>query len=446
MPGFIPINPGLGRPEKMAAGPANHLFMALLLNGIKQLLTFRGPAVPRAGRAQGEIGLVKNAAVLMDNGLILAAGPEKEVMRHPLSKKARAIRAGGVAMPAFVDSHTHAVFAEPRLHDFSLRTQGASYSEIKASGGGILSSVQAVRRQAPDKMAAQLAGRAAGFLECGTGTIEVKTGYGLNRASELKTLKAIKAASLATKLEMLPTLLSAHSVPPEFKGAPEKYLDYIQAEILPEAAGKKLAVFADIFCERGYFTPSASRRYLRACARAGLIPKIHAEQHSSYGGIRAGAESGAVSADHADYAVKADMLAMRRTGMVAALLPASNYFLGLSRYPDARAFIAEGVPVALATDFNPGTSPCWNMQFTLSAACTHMKMTPEEALYAATINGACALRAAGRLGSIEPGKQADIAVFSATDYREVCYYFGANLNALTIKNGKVAYSGRGILQ
>ncbi len=416
--------------------------MALLLNGIKQLLTFRGPAAPRAGRAQGEIGLVKNAAVLMDNGLILAAGPEKAVMRHPLAKKARAIRACGVAMPAFVDSHTHAVFAEPRLADFSLRTQGASYAEIKERGGGIISSMKAVRRQSSAKTAAQLAGRAARFLECGTGTIEVKTGYGLDKGSELKMLKAIKAASLATKLEMLPTLLSAHAVPPEFKGAADKYLDYILAGILPEAAKNKLAVFADIFCERGYFTPDASLRYLRACARAGLIPKIHAEQLSSYGGIRAGAEAGAVSADHADYAGKGDMRAMRRTGMVAALLPASNYFLGLSRYPYARGFIAEGVPVALATDFNPGTSPCWNMQFTLSAACTHMEMTPEEALCAATINGAGALRATGRLGSIEPGKQADIAVFDASDYREVCYYFGANLNTLTIKKGKVAYSGQ----
>ena len=425
--------------------PRTLIPMSLLITGLKQLLTFRGPAAPRAGRAQGEIGLVKNAAVLMDNGLILAAGPEKEVMRHPLAKKARAIRARGVAMPAFVDSHTHAVFAEPRLADFSLRTQGASYAEIKTRGGGIISSVKAVRRQSPAKMAAQLAWRAARFLECGTGTIEVKTGYGLNRAAELKTLKAIKAASRATKLEILPTLLSAHAVPPEFKGAADKYLDYILNEILPEVAGKKLAVFADIFCERGYFTPAASRRYLRACGKAGLIPKIHAEQLSNYGGIRAGAEAGAVSADHADYAGKGDMLAMRRAGMVAALLPASNYFLGLSRYPDARAFIAEGVPVALATDFNPGTSPCWNMQFTLSAACTHMRMTPEEALCAATINGACALRAAGCLGSIAQGKQADIAVFDASDYREVCYYFGANLNTLTIKKGKVAYSGKGIL-
>ena len=414
--------------------------MALLITGLKQLLTFKGPAAPRSGRGQGSIGLVKNGAILIEHGLIRSAGTEKEVLRHPLAKKASAIKVTGVAMPAFVDSHTHAVFAGPRLEDFSLRTQGATYAEIKAGGGGILSSVRAVRRQAPAEMAAQLVERAARFLECGTGTIEVKTGYGLDKASELKILKAIRTASARTSLEMLPTLLAAHAVPPEFKGDTKKYLRYVLDEIVPGVVSDKLAVFADIFCEKGYFTPEESIKYLNACKAAGLIPKIHAEQLSNYGGCAAGAEAGAVSADHADYARTSDMRAMRRANTIATLLPVSNFFLGLSRYPDARTFIAEGVPVALATDFNPGTSPCWNMQLVLSAACTHMKMTPEEALCAATINGACALKAGARLGSIEPGKQADIAVFDASDYRELCYYFGANLNKMTIKKGEIAYS------
>ncbi|MFA6434484.1 MAG: imidazolonepropionase [Elusimicrobiales bacterium] len=416
--------------------------MALLLTGITQLLTFKGSAAPRSGRGQGFVGLVKDGAVLIERGLVRSAGTEKEVMRHPLAKKARAMKAAGVALPAFVDSHTHAVFAEPRLGDFSLRTQGATYAEIKAGGGGILSSVRAVRRQAPAKMAEQLVERAERFLECGTGTIEVKSGYGLDKASEFKTLKAVKAASGRTRLEMLPTLLSAHAVPPEFEGDSKKYLRFVLSEIVPEVVSKKLALFADIFCERGYFTPGESLSYLKACGEAGLIPKIHAEQLSNYGGSIAGARAGAVSADHADYAELRDLRAMRRAGTIATLLPVSNFFLGLSRYPDARAFIAEGVPVALATDFNPGTSPCWNMQLVLSAACTHMKMTPEEALCAATINGACALRAGGRLGSIEPGKQADISIFDASDYRELCYYFGANLNKMTIKKGEIAYCGK----
>lgn len=413
--------------------------MALLLTGFNQLLTFKGPAAARAGRAQGRVGLVKNGAVLADGGVIAAAGPEKEVVRHPLAKKARAVRAKGVALPAFVDSHTHAVFAEPRLRDFSLRTQGVSYAGIKARGGGIISSIKAVRRQGPAEMVSQLLERAGRFLECGTGTIEVKTGYGLNKDSELKILKAVRSAALRTKLEMLPTLLSAHAVPPEFRSTKE-YLLHVISKILPEAASKKLAVFADIFCEKGYFSPEESFAYLKACASAGLVPKIHAEQLSHSGGAIAGAAAGAVSADHLDYAGKKEMAAMRRAGTVAALLPASNYFLGLSEYPDARAFIAEGVPVALATDFNPGTSPCWNMQFVLSAACTQMKMTPEEALCAATVNGAAALGLAGRLGTLAPGMQADIAVFDASDYRELCYYFGANQNLLTVKKGKIVYS------
>lgn len=413
--------------------------MALLITGLKQLLTFKGPAAPRSGRAQGETGLVRNGAVLTEGGLVRAAGTEREVMRHPLARKARAMKVNGVAMPAFVDSHTHAVFAEPRLADFSLRTRGVSYSEIKERGGGIISSVKAVRRQAPAKMVAQLVERAGRFLECGTGTIEVKTGYGLDKNSELKTLKAVRAAGARTALEMLPTLLSAHTVPPEFKGDSGRYLRYVLSRILPEVVSKKLAVFADIFCEQGYFTPEESVQYLNACRKAGLIPKIHAEQLSNYGGALAGADAGAVSADHLDHAGPREMQVMRRGGVIATLLPASNFFLGLSAYPPARAFISEGVPVALATDFNPGTAPCWNMQLVLAAACTHMNMTPEEALCAATINGACALRAGHRLGSIEPGKQADISVFDVSDYRELCYYFGDNLNILTVKKGRAAY-------
>ena len=419
--------------------------MILLLANIKQLLTFRGPSGPRAGRAQGEIGLVKNAAVLMNNGRVTAAGKEREVLRHPLAKKARVVEANGIVLPAFVDSHTHAVFAEPRLRDFSLRTQGVSYAGIRARGGGIISSVKAVRRQAPANMVSQLLERAERFLECGTATIEVKTGYGLDKKSELKMLEAVRAAASRTRLEMVPTLLAAHAVPPEFKGDSGKYLRYVLDEIVPAVVAGDLAQFADIFCERGYFTPEESRSYLNACLRRGLVPKIHAEQLSNYGGAWVGVKTGAVSADHLDYALPRDIRDLRRGGVVATLLPVSNFFLGLSRYPDARAFIAGCVPVALATDFNPGTAPCWNMQMVLSAACTHMKMTPEEALCAATINGAHALGAGDWTGTIEPGKQADLAVFDASDYRELCYYFGANLNKLTIKKGKTAYRKRDLI-
>lgn len=415
--------------------------MAVLYTGIDQLLTFAGDKAPRAGAAMRETGLVKDAAVLADGGVIAAAGPRAEVELHPLAKKARKVESRGVCLPGFVDSHTHAVFAEPRLKDFSMRTAGATYQEIKAAGGGIISSIGAVRKQDPAAMAGQLAGRAGLFLRCGTTTIEVKSGYGLSLDSELKMLRAVKAAAGMTPLEMLPTLLAAHGVPPEFDGDSGKYLDYVTSEILPKAADEKLAVFADIFCEKGYFTPEQTRAYLKEAARLGLRPKVHSEQLSNYGGTRAGAAAGAVSADHADHVFAEDISAMRDAGTIAALLPASNYYLGLSKYPPAREIIEAGVPVALATDFNPGTCPCWNMQFVLSVACTHCAMTPEEAICAATVNGAWALGIGDRCGSVMPGMKADLAFFDAEDYRELCYYFGDSQCRMTVKGGETVFDG-----
>ncbi len=413
--------------------------MATLFTGIKQLLTFAGDSSPRAGEAMRETGLVKNVAVLVENGVIEAAGPRAAVSRHRLAKKAKVVEAGGVCLPGFVDSHTHMVFAEPRLKDFSMRTAGASYQEIKAAGGGIVSSIGAVRKQAPKAMSAQLAGRAARFLECGTTTAEVKSGYGLSLDSELKMLRAVRDAKKLTPLELVPTLLAAHSVPPEFNGDAQRYLDFVTTEILPKVAQEELAVFADIFCEKGYFTPEQTEAYLKEAARLGLRPKVHSEQLSNYGGTRAGAAAGAVSADHADHVFAQDIAAMRDAGTIATLLPASNYYLGLAKYPPAREIIAEGVPVALATDFNPGTCPCWNMQFVLSAACTRCAMTPEEALCAATVNGAWALGLGDRCGAVVPGMQADLAFFDADDYRELCYYFGGSQCRMTVKRGRVVY-------
>jgi imidazolonepropionase len=415
--------------------------MSILYTGIDQLLTFAGEKAPRAGAAMRGTGLVEDAAVLADKGVIVAAGARAAVARHPLAKKAKKVEARGVCLPGFVDSHTHAVFAEPRLKDFSMRTAGATYQEIKAAGGGIISSIGAVRRQPPKAMAEQLARRAELFLRCGTTTIEVKSGYGLSLESELKMLRAVKAAAGKTPLEMMPTLLAAHGVPPEFKGDSQKYLDYVTREILPKAVSEKLAVFVDIFCEKGYFTPEQTRAYLKEAARLGLKPKVHSEQLSNYGGTRAGAAAGAISADHADHVFAEDISAMREAGTIAALLPASNYYLGLAKYPPAREIIEAGVPVALATDFNPGTCPCWNMQFVLSVACTHCAMTPEEALCAATVNGAWALGIGDRCGAVMPGMRADLAFFDAADYRELCYYFGDSQCRMTVKGGEIVFGG-----
>ncbi len=415
--------------------------MSILITGLDQIITFNKSTAPLCGKDMRDINVIKSGAILIDGGRIAAIGKEKVVKKHKLSKKAKHIKMRGVALPGFVDSHTHAVFAEPRLKDFSLRVSGASYQEIKAGGGGIISSINAVRKQKFAEMEKQLLERANKFLKCGTTTAEVKTGYGLDFKSEIKILQAIKNASKKTSLEMPATLLSAHSVPPEFKGNTKKYLEFIMAEILPFVAQKKLAVFADIFCEKGYFSPQESLKYLSQVKKYGLIAKIHAEQLSNYGGIAAGACAGAISADHCDYANMADIEVAKQTEMVLTLLPASNFYLGISKYPNARKMINSGVAVALATDFNPGTSPCWNMQEVLSLASINMGMTPEEGIVASTINGAYALNMNKKIGSLEVGKQADIAIFDAEDYREISYYFGSNLNLMTIKKGKIVYGG-----
>lgn len=412
--------------------------MPTLYTGIKQLLTFSGDDAPRSGEKMKDVGLVENAAVLTENGIILSAGPRSKVMRHKLAKKARVVEIGGVCIPSFVDSHTHTVFAEPRLKDFSMRTSGMSYSEIKNAGGGILSSIKSVRKQPLEEMTEALVKRSRRFLEYGTATVEIKSGYGLDKQSEMKVLKAISDASKKTYLTMIPTLLAAHSVPPEFKGNADKYLDYIEEKIFPAVAENKLAVFADVFCEEGFFNPAQATRYLKSAAKYGMLSKIHSEQLSNYGGTYAAASIGAISADHADYVNDKDIEAMKESGTIATLLPASNYFMGL-KYPQAGKLIKSGVPVALATDFNPGTSPCMNMQFVLSCACVNCGITPEEALCAATINGAKALCLNDR-GMIVEGKRADLTFFEANDYRELCYYFGSSLCSITVVKGEIVFS------
>lgn len=411
----------------------------ILITGLKQLLTFRGPGSPRCGPAMRNIGLVNDGAVLIDNGIILAAGPVAEVMKHPAASTAEDISVRGVALPGFVDSHSHPVFVGSRLADFSMRIRGASYPEIKKKGGGIVSSIAGVRWASRSDMEDDLRQRALRFIECGTTTLEAKSGYGLSLESEEKMLKVIVAVGSEGGLELVPTLLAAHCVPPEFKGNSEEYLNYIIKEILPEISLRKLAVFCDVFCEKGYFTGRQSRRLLEAAKRLGLKPKIHAEQLSHSGGARVAAGIKAVSADHLDFADARDISLMKKNRVVGTLVPACNYFLGTRRYPPARKMIDSGLPVALATDFNPGSSPCWNMQTVISIACTQMKMTPEEALTASTVNGAHALGLAKRLGTIEPGKQADLIVMDADDYREIAYYFGDNQCAMTVKRGTVVY-------
>jgi imidazolonepropionase len=345
-------------------------------------------------------------------------------------------------MPGFVDSHTHLVFAASRVNDYELRLRGKTYEEIAHGGGGIQSSAQKVRKASVQLLARQARQFLDEFAAHGTTTLEVKTGYGLEIAQELKILRVIRSLQEESALDLAPTLLAAHALPASFRGRRAEYVKALVERLIPATARQKLAEFIDCFCERGAFSVDDCRRVLTAGRKLGLMPRLHAEQLSHSGATRLAIELGAASADHLDKLSAADIRALSRSNVVATLLPGANFHLGLPSYPPARKLIAGGAAVALATDFNPGTSPTLNMQFILSLACAQMRMTPAEAIAAATVNGAFALRRADRIGSLEAGKQADVIVLDVNDYREIPYYFAVNHCLLTVKRGRIIYCRR----
>ncbi len=411
----------------------------LILNA-GQLLTMAGPDAARRGREMASVGLVRDGAALVEDGIILAAGLRDIVLRHDKAASAKIVDAGGrVVLPGFVDSHAHPIFASPRLSDFEARLKGATYAEIAQSGGGILSTVNGVRGARQEQLAAGLARWAQRFLECGTTTLEAKSGYGLDLETEIKMLRSVAGAGGQTPLQLVPTLLGAHALPPELKDRREDYVKQVCEEMIPAAAREKLARFVDVFCEQGFFTLEEAARIREAAARAGLGFKIHAEQLSRSGSVGMAVKGLAVSADHLDCADASDIKNLAEGQTVSCLVPGSNYFLG-KPYPPARRLIDGGAAVALATDFNPGTCPCWDMRMILSIACTQMKMTPAEALTAATVNGAWALGLGKSHGSLEPGKAGDLICYDAEDYREIPYYFGSTGVVWTMKRGAVVHS------
>jgi imidazolonepropionase len=406
----------------------------LLLTNIGQLLTLAGESSPRRGASLNEIGLIKNAAVLCRGGKIIAAGRESQLRRSAsfknwLKKNSGKVREldcrNGVVLPGFVDSHTHPVFAAPRLIDFAQRIAGASYQQIAAAGGGIRSSVAAVRKATRRQLAAQVLIAWNAMLEQGTTTVEAKSGYGLTAQDEIKSLQAIADAASQWPGTVEPTLLAAHVVPPEFSGKDDEYVSEVCGKIIPRVARAGLARFVDVFCERGAFTLEQSERIFSAARAHGLGTRAHVCQFTPSKLDTLLAHKPA-SLDHMDCAAPEEIARMAETDTVATLLPGANYFLGHQSYPDARRLIDSGVAVALATDYNPGTSPTPSMPFMISLACTHMKMTPKEAISASTINGAFALGLQQRKGSIEAGKDADLAVFAVDDYREIAYWFAWN--------------------
>jgi imidazolonepropionase len=412
----------------------------LLLANIGQLLTLRSAVDgPRRGASLSELGIIQDAAVLCVGGKIVSVGTTKDSLRDPWLKKNRKkvieIDCGGrVVLPGFVDSHTHPVFTHPRLVDFEKRISGASYEEIAEAGGGIRSSIDGVRKASKVVLAQKVSATLADLARHGTTTVEAKSGYGLSLESELKSLEAIRAAAREWPGTVVPTFLGAHVVPPEYRGHSQPYVDLVCDEMIPAVARRKLAQFVDVFCERGAFSAAEAARIFATAVDQGLAIRAHIGQLSE---TRLGPllRYRPASFDHLDHVNDDDLSALAEGDTVATFVPGANYFLGLSKYPDARRFIESGVGIALATDYNPGSSPTLSMPMAMSLACTHMKMSPAEAIAAATINGACALRLADRKGSVEVGKDADLAVFDVIDHREIPYWFGVNRCVATIMNG-----------
>jgi imidazolonepropionase len=413
---------------------------SLFFRNAAQLLTLAGPPAPRRGQALGELGILPHGGLLTEGEVILCVGRTRSLEREALRRRAEPIDCSGrVLMPGFVDSHTHLVFAASRVNDYELRLRGKTYEEIAHGGGGIQSSAQKVRKASVQLLARQARQFLDEFAAYGTTTLEVKTGYGLEIAQELKILRVIRSLQEESALDLAPTLLAAHALPASFRGRRAEYVKALVERLIPATARQKLAEFIDCFCERGAFSVDDCRRALTAGRKLGLMPRLHAEQLSRSGATSLAIELGAASADHLDKLSAADIRALSRSNVVATLLPGANFHLGLPSYPPARKLIAGGAAVALATDFNPGTSPTVNMQFILSLACAQMRMTPAEAIAAATVNGAFALRRADRIGSLEAGKQADVIVLDVNDYREIPYYFAINHCLLTVKRGRIIY-------
>lgn len=405
-----------------------------LLTGAAELVTVE----PTLG--DGPLGVLRDGAVVADGGRIVAVGASADVW-GAVSLRPGAVEVdarGRVVLPGFVDSHTHLLFAGSREDEFARRVAGASYQEIAAAGGGILATVRATRAAELEELVALGRARLDLVLRHGTTTVEVKSGYGLATEPELRMLEAIGRLRELHPVAVHATFCGAHEVPPEFRGDPDGYVALVVEEMLPAVARRGLAEYVDVFCERGVFTVEQARRVLRAGQALGLRAKFHADEFVATGGAELAAEVGALSADHLLAARLEGIRAMQAAGVTATLLPGTACFLGLP-YAPARRFLETGVRVALATDFNPGSSYTPNMQLIVSLACTQMRMTVEEALEAATLGGARAMGLADAVGSLRPGKACDLAVLAVPNHRHVPYLFGVNHVAVVVKGGRLVW-------
>ncbi len=416
----------------------------LIIEGAAELLTLRGNASrPRRGEEMRELGIIRQGALAARRGKIVWTGPTADLLTsvRPVAFSKLIDAYGKTVMPGLVDPHTHLVFAGTRENEFAMRIQGKTYQEIAAAGGGINATVAATRKASRKELKAAAKKSLDRMLLMGTTTVEVKSGYGLELETELKMLEVIRELAQEGPMTVVPTFMGAHEIPPEFRQNPEAYLDLVITRMIPGVAAQKLARFCDIFCETGVFSVEQSERILRAAAAVGLEARVHADELTDLGGAALAARIKARTADHLLFASDDGIRQMAAAGVIAVLLPGTAYFLHLERYARARDMIAAGVPVALATDFNPGSCMTESMPLIMNIACTQMRMLPAEAITAATINAAWAICEQDCAGSLEVGKQADILVLDAPGHEHLCYHFGVNLVDTVVKNGKVVVEG-----
>ena len=409
----------------------------LFIHSAAQLLTLASDG-PRRGVDMGELGIIEDGAVAVKDGLVALVGPTSEVRGQVMAAE-EVDASGKVVMPGFVDPHTHLVFAGDRAGEFEQRVKGATYLEIMAAGGGIMSTVRTTRTANVEQLVDESRARLDRMLAHGATTAEVKTGYGLDTENELKMLEAIRRLDAEHPVDLVPTFLGAHAVPTEYQGRTDEYVDLVVEEMLPRAASFLVthpsSLFCDVFCDEGAFTLEQSRRVLEAAQALGFGLKIHADEFKPLGGARLAVELGAVSADHLVCTPDEEIELLAGSNTVAVALPGTPFGLGHHEYTPARRIIDSGGALALATDLNPGTCWCESMPLIIALACRFMRMTPAEAIVAATINAAHAVGLGHQVGSLEVGKKADVIVLDIPDYRHLPYRFGVNLVDRVIKGG-----------
>lgn len=417
----------------------------LLITNIGQLVTCASSGKPKRGPEMRDVGLIENGAVAIAQGRFVGVGRAEEVLFQYTAEEVVDAK-GKVVCPGFVDPHTHIVFAGDRIDEFELKIKGAEYLEILANGGGILATVKKTREASLEELVVQSRKRLDKMLACGTTTAEIKTGYGLDTETELKMLRVIEELDKTHAIDIVPTFLAAHAVPPEYKGNTDAYVDLICSEMLPQAWAwyeasqfrrKGVPFFADVFCERNAFDLSQTTRVLETAKSLGFGIKAHVDQFTNLGGAGFAIGTKAISIDHLDAISDEEVVQLAKSETVGVVIPTENFNAGKTQFANARRMIDAGCAIALSTDYNPGSAPCPSMPMSMAISCRYQKLLPAEAMNAATINAAFGIGMGKNAGSIEVGKMADFLVLSARDYREIVYEFGSSLIEVTVVRGVV---------